>query len=327
MRQVVVAGTQQILSLCIEHLLQCPDVRVPVVYTSKAEETPIRNLAAARGYSFIVKTNNIKTDISYLSALRPDLLLSFQYHCLIETRVLEIFQGRCFNLHFSLLPKYAGCYPITWAILNGESETGVTFHVMTSSFDDGDIIAQKRVAVSPNLTAGELYDAQTEAAAQLFTEALPSLLENEIASTKQDGKRFTYYKKNSIDWASDRFVVWERDINQVHNQIRAFTFPKFQLPKTYLNNIEMCIEGSEIADKQLLNEAQFRTLLKSEQCDSFGENQVVGLYKNKAVVWKGGKVLLIDKLQNVDASQFLAQSKLNLSAAYFHSNIREGVRC
>ena len=71
--------------------------------------------------------------ISRLRALAPDVLFSFYYRKLIGDELLALPKSGCFNLHGSLLPKYRGCAPANWAILNGETETGVTLHHMTRS--------------------------------------------------------------------------------------------------------------------------------------------------------------------------------------------------
>ena len=62
-------------------------------------------------------------------------------------------------LHFGLLPRYGGCYPVAWSILNGEAEAGVTMHVMVEAFDQGDILAQQSVPIHSSMTARDLFDA------------------------------------------------------------------------------------------------------------------------------------------------------------------------
>lgn len=315
MKKIIVAGTQDILNNCLE-VLFLSKVQVLIVYTSKANEEKLRDFANQKKLHFKIKTIDLKADVDYLRTIKPDLLFSFQYGYLVNQQVLDIFQGRCFNLHFSLLPKYAGCYPITWAILNGETKTGVSLHVMTDRFDDGDIVAQKMVTIDSNMTGEELYRVQTKAAASLFSGELSNILEGKVKPKKQNANQFLYYKNDSIDWKRDLYIDWDKDIRAVHNQIRAFTFPQFQLPKTFLNGVEVTISGSEIADQKILNDPSFQRFSESKH-----SNQLIGVYQNKAAVWKDRQILLIRKLQNMDASRFLNENGFNLVDAHFRHQL------
>ena len=88
--------------------------------------------------------------------LAPDVLFSFFYRKLVSKDLLAIPPKGCFNLHGSMLPKYRGCAPANWAILNGETETGVTLHHMTLRPDAGDIVGQRKVAIEPSDDAATL---------------------------------------------------------------------------------------------------------------------------------------------------------------------------
>ncbi len=106
---------------------------------------------------------------------RPDILFSFYYRQLIRTEILDIPKAGCLNLHGSLLPKYRGKAPINWVLVNGERETGVTLHYMTPRPDDGDIVAQERIAISDDDTAFTLHRKVAQAAEKLLDEILPHI--------------------------------------------------------------------------------------------------------------------------------------------------------
>lgn len=181
-----------------------------------------------------VYVGNINRYVDEIKRLEPDFIFSVQYRRLLRPEVLAIPRRGCINLHFGLLPRYGGCYPVAWAILNGESQAGVTLHYMTAHFDEGDVIAQRSVPVRPQTTARELFDALSEAGAALFQVQYPRLRRGEGQGWPQDATKRLYYDKHSIDFERDRWIDWQRCGVEVQRQICAFTFEPFQLPATGL---------------------------------------------------------------------------------------------
>jgi methionyl-tRNA formyltransferase len=145
------------------------------------------------------------------------------------------------NCHFSLLPKYKGVYTAAWPIINGETETGVTLHLIDRGIDTGPIIDQKRFSIEPNDTARCIYFRCMQHATELLLSRFQSLLANNFDAIEQPANESTYYSRTSIDYSNLTI-----DLNQtafvIHNQIRAFTFKEFQLP--IVNNVP--IQSSSI---------------------------------------------------------------------------------
>ena len=102
--------------------------------------------------------------INRIRAMKPDFIFSFYYRDMAGEELLAIPAKGAINLHGSLLPKYRGRVPLNWAIINGETETGVTLHYMTKKADAGDIISQEKIAIDDNDTAKTLFDKATAAA-------------------------------------------------------------------------------------------------------------------------------------------------------------------
>src|SRR4030042_4235817 len=121
------------------------------------------------------------TDINHplwvekIKELSPDILFSFYYRNLIQRQILDIPKAGCLNLHGSLLPKYRGQAPINWVLVNGEKETGVTLHYMTPRPDDGDMLAQEKIAISDDDTAISLHRKAAKAASTMLDEDLPRI--------------------------------------------------------------------------------------------------------------------------------------------------------
>ena len=136
----------------------------------------VARLAAEKGIPVYAPENpNHPLWISRIQKMKPDYLFSFYYREIIGPEILAIPSKGALNLHGSLLPKYRGCAPINWAVINGEKETGVTLHLMTGKVDAGDIVAQKKIAIGANDTAKDVHLKAAKAAAELLRAELPKL--------------------------------------------------------------------------------------------------------------------------------------------------------
>jgi methionyl-tRNA formyltransferase len=125
-----------------------------------------------------------------------------------------------FNLHASLLPAYRGAAPINWAIINGETKTGVTTFLINEQIDAGAILKQTEVEIGPNMNVGELHDLLQEAGAQLTLLTTNELAEGKIQPTLQhaiEGKSALapkLFKENTI-------INWSHSAQDLHNLIRG----------------------------------------------------------------------------------------------------------
>lgn len=123
--------------------------------------------------------------------LAPELIVVAAYGRILPDEMLAYPKLGCINVHSSLLPKLRGAAPINWAILNGETETGVTIMHMAHDLDAGDIILQRATPIDPNETADVLYDRLAEMGGELVVEAVTALENGTATRTPQDGSRAT----------------------------------------------------------------------------------------------------------------------------------------
>lgn len=129
----------------------------------------------------------------------------------------------CINVHSSILPKYRGAAPINWAIVNGETETGVTVMQMDVGMDTGDILQQGTTAIGPTETAEQLTPRLAELGANLLLETLAALERGEITPQKQNEAEATYAPMLKRE---DGLVDWTLSATQIYNRLRGFTpFP------------------------------------------------------------------------------------------------------
>ena len=156
--------------------------------------------------------------VAELSALHPDLLVTVAYGRLVPGAVLSLPPMGCINLHPSLLPEYRGASPIQRAIADGATATGITVMYLTEDLDAGDIILQRRIAIGPEETAGELEARLAEEGADLLLEAVGQIARGEAQRRAQDHARTTYAGKLS---KSDGAIQWARPAQVLVNLVRA----------------------------------------------------------------------------------------------------------
>jgi len=121
-------------------------------------------------------------------------------------------------------------YTSAWPLINGEIRTGVTLHKIDSGIDTGDIIDQKKIRITKSTTSRDLYLNYIEEGTKLMIKNFNFLIENTFKTQKQSFKSSSYYDKRSINYLNLR-VNYNQTAFQINNQIRAFTFREYQLPK------------------------------------------------------------------------------------------------
>lgn len=182
--------------------------------------------------------------VERIRALSPDVLFSFYYRNLVGAEVLAIPSKGCLNLHGSLLPKYRGRCPVNWALIHGESETGVTLHHMTVKPDAGDIVGQERLAISDDDTALTLHQRMTAAAAALLDQTLPLILAGSAPRTPQDQRLASYFGGRR---PADGEIDWSRPAPTVRNLVRAVTRP-YPGAFSFIGNRKLMVWSVAIAE-------------------------------------------------------------------------------
>src|SRR5208282_1105416 len=135
----------------------------------------------------------IKSDEAYehFKRLAPDAVVIIAYGQIISQRLIDLPRLGWINLHASLLPKYRGAAPINWAILNGETRTGVATMQIDAGLDTGPLLLQRDTEIGPDETAPELAARLAELGAPLIAETLRGLERGAIAAIPQDDSQAT----------------------------------------------------------------------------------------------------------------------------------------
>ena len=183
----------------------------------------VAELAARHGLPvFAPKDPNHPLWVRKIRELAPDVLFSFYYRAMLSDEVLAIPKHGSFNLHGSLLPAYRGRAPANWAILNGETETGVTLHHMVSRPDAGDIVGQRRVPITPADDARTLNLKLADAARELLGQTLPLIRSGTAPRIPQDESAASYYGRRT---PADGVIDWRKPASDIVNLVRAVTRP------------------------------------------------------------------------------------------------------
>jgi len=153
---------------------------------------------------------------------RPDVLFSFYYRSMLKAEILSLPRVCALNLHGSLLPRYRGRAPVNWVLVKGETETGVTLHLMTEKPDAGDIVGQAAVPIAFDDTALTLFGKLEKAAESLLAGLLPGIAEGEIPRRPNEIEKGSYFGGRKPE---DGRIDWTRPAVEIYNLVRAVTRP------------------------------------------------------------------------------------------------------
>jgi methionyl-tRNA formyltransferase len=156
--------------------------------------------------------------LAAMTALAPDLMVTAAFGQILSQKLLDIPKYGCINVHGSLLPKYRGPAPIQWAVINGETETGITTMMTDAGIDTGDILLQRKTTIWPEETAGELFARLAALGAETLMETLALLEQGCLVRTPQDHAAATHFPMLTKD---DGRIDWNKTPEQICNLIRG----------------------------------------------------------------------------------------------------------
>lgn len=159
--------------------------------------------------------------LAWIRDFHPDVLFSLYFRDIIPQRVLDLPPLGCVNLHPALLPKYRGTFSAPWAIINGETVTGFTYHRMLSQVDAGTIILQRQVDIRPDDTAYALYHRLLIEGMNAFGEAFNRVVRERFPGAPQVGE--SSYFPRQVPFGGYIDPTWDRI--QIDRFIRAMVFP------------------------------------------------------------------------------------------------------
>lgn len=186
----------------------------------------------------------IRDHVAELRALRPDIMVTAAYGQILTQEVLDVPAHGVINVHASLLPKYRGSSPIQWAVINGETETGVTIMKTERGLDCGEILRFAKTPIGDKETAGDLFERLQWLGARLAVEELDAIEAGTSSGQKQDDAAATFCGKLT---KADGELNFNRPARVLHNRIRglnpwpiAYTFWNGEQLKVYASSVTDC---------------------------------------------------------------------------------------
>lgn len=208
-----------------------------IVFTHEADENrsfteQLNNLGVKFYY------DSINKHIDDVIQFSPDIILSVYYRFIIKSELLQLVDYKAMNLHPSLLPAYRGTKSSVWALINGEKETGVSFHYINEEIDDGKIIIQEKLHISESDTAYSLYNKLISLFIKNFDKAMNRLID-EFEGDHQHGT-VSYYKRELPFGGVKNFS--ECTYSEAKQFVKAMYFPPYSgayFTNQYGNRIEV----------------------------------------------------------------------------------------
>lgn len=183
-------------------------------------ESDVKKYAVAKGLP-VLQPEKLKSPefIDQLRNINADLFIVIAFRMLPEA-VWAMPRLGTFNLHGSLLPKYRGAAPINRAIMNGETETGITTFFLKHEIDTGDMIEQRSTPISDDDNVGTVHDRLMEMGADMVVSTVNSILDGSLSTRPQPEGEFIAAPKI---FKEDCRIDWTRDAVTVHNQVRGLS--------------------------------------------------------------------------------------------------------
>lgn len=263
----------------------------------KMIESEVKRYAVEHGLR-VLQPEKLKSP-DFVDALREidaDLFIVIAFRMLPEMVWMMPRLGT-FNLHASLLPRYRGAAPINWAVINGETETGVTTFFLKHEIDTGDIIEQRKIAILPEDNVGDVHDKLMHLGADMVSHTVAEIAEGRVEAVPQPDGEFIPAPKIFKDTCR---IDWDNSAEKVHNLVRGLS----PYPAAWTTMSDSRIPEN-FADVKIFETA----LCEDMRREGMVPGDVVAT-KNSLFVATGDRMLEIKSLQpagkkRMDASAFL----------------------
>ena len=182
--------------------------------------TPVADWAKNHSLT-IIETQDVNSPeiIEEIASLQPELVVVIAFGQKVGNQLIALPEKGTINVHASLLPKYRGAAPINWAIVNGESETGISIISLVEEIDAGPVLAQAKTNIAVDETAGLLHDRLAEMAAPLLLETVDKIADGSIMYNEQDSSKLSRAGKLK---KTDGFLDFSESAESLRRKILGF---------------------------------------------------------------------------------------------------------
>ena len=257
------------------------------------EEFPVLAFAKSKNIRVLTALNDKElSDLFVTNPIKSRLGVVIDYGVNIPRDVIDYFPLGIVNSHFSLLPEWRGADPITFSVLSGQPETGVSLMLISEKLDEGTLLKQAYLSVEDDVTTPILTDRLIDLSDQMLTESIPAYIAGKITPYPQDlTKPATYSRKLT---KQDSVIDWAKPAQQIEREIRAYAgWPN---------------SSTKIAGKDVI-------IIKAHVVDKSGQPGKVIADGKQLIVYCGKQALAIDRLKpagkkEMSSEAFLAGYKL-----------------
>lgn len=223
--RVIFMGTAPLAAVSLEALIKEPSVELAAVVTQpdrpkgrqlQPQPSAVKEVAQRHQLPVLQPEKARHEDfVQRLSSLQPELIVVAAYGQILPASILDLPRFRCINVHASLLPKHRGAAPVQWAILNGDSQTGVTIMQMEPTLDTGPILTQATTPITPEDDAQTVHDRLAIMGAELLVCTIPDYVSGSITPRPQPAEGASYARKitkedGRLDWSQPAQMLWNR---------------------------------------------------------------------------------------------------------------------
>ena len=278
--------------------------------------SPVKEYAMSQNlkvYQPIKVRNNVEF-LEEIKCLNLDLICVVAYGKILPKEFLDIPKFGCVNVHGSLLPKYRGAAPIQWAVLNGDSKTGITTMFMDEGMDTGDMILKEEVEIGENETTGELWGRLSKVGASLLVETLAKIEEALDSKVLQDAQTVKLAAKPNTNYQEIR---------------------KEYVKNTLKKLIGATKQGDNFTLAPMLNKEMAKIDWENKSAEEIknlirGLNPIMGAYtyinEKKIKFWKAEKLTLEELIKkNEELAEYRDNVEKVASGAVLFSNPKQGL--
>ncbi|MEI7689785.1 MAG: methionyl-tRNA formyltransferase [Candidatus Saccharibacteria bacterium] len=205
---------------------------------------PVETLARKLNLPIFFASSKVELDdVVERNSFTSDLGILIDYGVIVSQTVIDAFEFGIVNSHFSLLPQWRGADPITFSILSGQNETGVSLMLIEPTLDTGKLIAVEKIAIDPQDTTPTLTEKLIDLSNKMLVRYVPGHLDGTIMPIEQtNADQATYSRKLS---KSDGLIDWDKTAQQIECQIRAYQgWPN---SRTQINGVDIIVTKAHIS--------------------------------------------------------------------------------
>ncbi|MGN0383864.1 MAG: methionyl-tRNA formyltransferase [Eubacterium sp.] len=308
--KVIFMGTPDFSVPALESIIKGHEVTAVITQPDKAkgrsgklQYTPVKEAAIAHNIP-VYQPQRIKSPefIKELKTISADVIVVIAFGQILPKEILDMPRYGCINIHASLLPKYRGAAPIQWAIIDGETQTGVTTMYMDTGLDTGDIIEKTVIPINADETGGSLHDKLSLAGGELILSTLKKMEEGTAIRQKQNDEESCYAKM--LDKALGK-IDFSKSAIEIERLIRGLN--PWPSAYTYLNGKSLKIWNAQVIEDNAEGTP----------------GEIVEITNDSIMVMTGQGILAIKELQLEGKKRMMADAFLR----GYHISVKEMLGC